>query len=729
MRKTISLRSLLVFVFIFSCMCFAGSGKEQTETERWRKMADSVTIYRDTYGVPHIYGPTDASVVFGFMYARAEDEFQRLENFYIRRLGKAAEVFGEEGLTSDIVFHAMEIEKLSKAEYKKAPARIRALCDAFADALNYYLATHPEVKPQILTRFKPWYALAAERCMWSLYGFGWQGITAKEILAVTLPTEKEVNPPVETSKLDSPVPPGCNEWAIAPVKSVSGNAMLLIDLHIPLDAAYEAHLHSDEGYNFSGGTGYGHAIIPIFGFNQYLGWAYTNNFTDWVDVYEETFDQPDNPLAYRYNGGYRQAVEWKVVIKVKTGKGTREQPVILRKTHHGPILAKRNNKYLAMKVGKIKEGGVLQQIYAMAKARSLKEFKAALNHNAIVNQNIVYADRFGNVLYVYNGLIPKRNPKFDWQKPVDGSTPETEWNEYHTLEDRPQVLNPRCGYVQNCNSSPFTTTPDENPARDDFPGYMVHSRDQDNYRSKRSRQILSSTGKITFEQWARLPFDTYILAAEEYIPKLVKGWEKLNAADPQRAGALKEIIEMLTAWDRKGNIDSVPTTLFALWLLKNPRQPGNDDKPKWFMISTLEDLVKELEKDFGTWRVAWGEINRHQRRNSLLEEPFSDQRPSLPVPGANGGFGIIFTFITVPVKGQKRRYGVHGHGFVAVVEFGKTINARSIIPYGQSLDPKSPHYIDQAPLYAAGKLKPVWFTLEEIKANLKCAYHPGERKE
>jgi acyl-homoserine-lactone acylase len=443
---------LLLGFFSFELEC-------HTDIQRMEEMARSVTIYRDTYGVPHIYGPTDASVVFGFMYARAEDEFFRIENYYTISLGRAAEVYGKNWLPVDILVHATELPRLSQEEYKRLSPKHKALCDAFADGLNYFLMTHPEVKPKLITRFEPWYALAGERRFWSLYAFEWRGITWNEIMKVAFPDETQ-----SPAKKNVSLPiPSCNEFAIAPSRSTTGKTMLVIDTHIQLDNSFEAHLHSDEGWNYAGFATWGNGIFPLIGHNQNLGWMYANNFTDWIDLYEETFDNPDDPLAYRYGDEYRTASTWTGVIKVKTEDGVEEKTITFRKTHHGPILAIRKGKPIAVKIGKIEEGGVMQQNYAMSKARNLNEFKQALDTNAIVNQNIVYADDEGNIYYVYNGLIPRRDDSFDWSKQVDGSDPTTEWSGYHSLAERPQVLNPACGFVQNCNSSPFLTTPDENP--------------------------------------------------------------------------------------------------------------------------------------------------------------------------------------------------------------------------------------------------------------------------
>src|SRR5262245_31243175 len=448
------------------------------------KLARSVTIHRDSFGVPHIFGKTDASVVFGLMYAQCEDNFWQLETDLTRAIGRAAEIDGERWMANDLAYRAFEVEKLSKAEYERMPAKSKVLCDAFAAGLNYFITRNPQVKPRMIARFEPWQILAMNR-MGRVSGLSRIGLRLNEIRIGTLESAGATGhgaADLDLTALRSwfdqmkaePLE-GSNMWAIGPAKSASGKAMLLINPHVGFFGGgqrYEAHLRSDEGLDV-----YGFAILgtPYIrsGFTQNLGWSHTNNYADTADTYLETFDDPENPLAYRYGGGYRAAVEWTEEVKVKTANGVETRRYRFRKTHHGPIIGARDGKQVAARAAMIEEGGELQQRFAMNRTRNFAEFKAALSRLTLTGSNTIYADRAGNIYYVHGNAVPRRNPKFDWTKPVDGDKAETEWQGYHTLDELPHLLNPKSGFLQNCNSTPFLTTLEGNPRKEDFPKYLA----------------------------------------------------------------------------------------------------------------------------------------------------------------------------------------------------------------------------------------------------------------
>lgn len=695
-------------------------------------LARTVTIYRDNFGVPHIFGRTDASVVFGLMYAQCEDNFWQLETDLIRGLGRQAELEGEKGLANDLAYRVFETERLSKGEWQSLPSWARALCEAWAAGLNYYLATHPAVKPRLLTQFEPWHILAVNRG--GRRNLGNLGLQSNELKLGELISggkgERDSGEALDFSAVLNSAPSeaeepleGSNMWAAAPRKSASGHALLFINPHVGFFGGgqrYEAHLHSQERLN-----SYGFAILgtPYIrsGFNQFLGWSHTNNYADTADAFLEIFDDPQQPLHYRYGQGYRRATEWTEEVIVNTEQGVETRRYRFRKTHHGPIVGARDGKLVAARLARFAEGGELVQRFAMNQARNLAEFKAALQQRALTGSNTLYADRAGNIFYLHGNAVPKRDPKYDWTKPVEGRDMATDWTNYHRFDELPQLLNPPAGWLQNCNSTPFLTTSEGNPRQEDFPSYLAPERDT--ARARSSRRLLASRDKFTFDAWTHAATDTSVDDWPRGLESLSEDWERMKREDEARAEAIKPVLLELKAWNGVVKINSVAATLYLLWL---ESVNGARVNRAYRDLSLLESVVERLQRDFGRWQVEWGELNRLQRIHTSGTEPFSDARQSWPVAGGPGSAGIVFTFNTRAEKGQQRRYGFSGNTFLAVVEFGPRLRAQSILVFGQSADPQSRHHLDQAPLYAQGRFKPVRFTLAEIKAHLERAYQPGK---
>ncbi|HKV41373.1 MAG TPA: acylase, partial [Blastocatellia bacterium] len=634
-RHCVRLATSLSLVAIVTATAFAASRPNM----RLERLARSVTIYRDNYGVPHIFGPTDPSCVFGYAYAEAEDNFKQVEDSYIHALGRAAEVDGQKGLASDLLNRALEIPRLSQAEYNRGTPQIKAMADAFADGLNYFLEHNPQVHPRLLSHFEPWYLFAFNRyALYQLFIFGKSGLKADQILSAV-------------GSRETAAQTGSNMWAITPSKSADGHAMLLINPHQPFFGPgqwYEGQVHSDQGWDMSGASFFG-SPCPTIGHNQYLGWSHTVNDPDIVDVYIEKFDNPKDPLAYKYGNGYREATEWSETLKIKTSSGLEAKSYTFKKTHHGPVIAVKNQQQLTIRFAKLEEGGQVDEWYAMSKARNMAEFKTAMSRLAVPMFNCVYADREGNIFYVYNAAVPRRSTKFDWSKPVDGSNPETEWQGYHSFDELPQLTNPKSGFVQNCNSTPFLTTSEGNPDKANFPPYMVGEGDTP--RAKMSRRILGAESKFSFEEWTADAFDTHILEAETYIPMLAAAVDRLKQSNPQRAAKLEPVVEALKAWDHVSTIDSKPMTVFAFWVERMGRLKAIGVVDPMMPINAMEQVIADLEHNFGTWEVAWGDVNRLERTDTLGDEPFSDAKPSLPVAGAPGWLGVIFNFYTRPEKG------------------------------------------------------------------------------
>ncbi|MCB1683729.1 MAG: penicillin acylase family protein [Pseudomonadales bacterium] len=681
--------------------------------------AAEVSVHRDQWGVPHVYGPTDASVVFGFVYAQAQDNFWQIEDSMIQALGRYAEVMGESGVGADYLNRALRVSEFSQAEWRTLSAPTRVLTEAAAAGLNRYLQDSGE-SPRLITRFEPWHFLALSRfSQYQLFIFNRAGISNSEIadqasqtLALHAFDSGSLALATVSAVADAQAHAGSNTWAIAPSRSKSGNALLFINPHQPYFGPgqwYEGHLHSDEGLHFSGAGFFG-SPFPTIGHNERLGWSHTVNEPDVVDVYELTLDDLDRPQSYVYDGATRPLTAWESKLKVKTDTGMEERTYKFYRSHQGPMVARRNGKGLAVRMAMFEEGGQLQQRYDMLRSSNLVEFKAALAQLATPMFNTMYADADGNIYYAYYGAVPRRDAKFDWSKPVDGSLKDTRWQGYHSLEELPTLTNPDPGYLQNCNATPFlATAAAANLSADAYPTYMAP--EEDNNRSRMSRILLGGERNFTFRDLEKLSWDTRVLEADVTLPVLN---QEIAARDLPEPGVaeVNSALKLLNRWDRRADVDSEATSLYFYWRMAQ-RQMGKSDP-----VEAFEFALTLMKDTYGTWQVPWGDINRLQRAHTGGTAGFDDEARSLPVAGGPGNpFGTIFNFYARPEKGREKMYGVAGHSYVSLVEFGSEPRAKSILVFGADADPASQHYFDQAELFASRKYKSAWFSRKDVLEN------------
>jgi penicillin amidase/acyl-homoserine-lactone acylase len=655
------------------------------------ELAKEVTIYRDTYGVPHILGTTDESVAFGLGYAQSEDNLSRIYQSLMEALGRISELEGsKENINRDYRVRLLRIPQYAWENYDRIPQKFQAVLEAFCQGINFYMQKHPDKVPQGMTEVKPQEIISLAR--YTIIG------------NFVLPW-RTMNEMIRQHE-----PKGSNMWAVGPKKSANGKAMLFVNPHLPWDGLvqwYEVHLHSDEGWNMVGGTFFGAPVI-FLGHNETLGWSHTVNSPDTWDIYAVELN-PDNPQQYRYEGGWREIKSVKETFLAKTESGFFTSTDTLEYTHYGPVLERKETCAYTLKVAGWDDVLALYQWYRMNKAKNLSEFKEALSIMAIPMFNCVYVDVQGNIFYLYNGKVAHKSEQYDWKQIIPGGTQATEWQDYLMLNELPQALNPASQFVQNCNSTPFQTTLNGNPAPNKFPQYLVG--ESMNMRAERALQILEADDSITLEEFKQMAFDNYVLLAERAKPDLIKAFYDLPEAERQKYPKVAEAIDIIEKWDNQASKDSIAMPLFHYWTQIYRSTVKSDDPSK--AIEALKKAIDELEKEHGTFKVKWEDIHRIQR---------GDKEYALD--GGPGDYGILHVIGSHHQDGKWYAHG--GHSYVMVAVMSQPIEAYSIFPYGSSRIPGSKHYADQTPLFSNDQFKPAWFTKREIMANLEKAYHPGE---
>lgn len=704
-----------------------------SETGAWKKQANQVTIIRDNWGIPHVYGKTDADAVFGLLYAQCEDDFSRVEMNYIEKLGRLSEVNGEKDLYNDLQIRMLIDSTDAIHDYQQSPPWLRKLLDAYAAGINYYLFRHPSVHPALLTRFEPWYPL-----LWTDGSIG-----AIDVADVSVNELRSfyTGEPVVTAMLAADVPEslpgGSNGFAIAPSKTASGHSILYINPHVTFYFRPEVAVQSEEGLHAYGAVTWGQFFV-YQGFNEHCGWMHTSSYSDVADAYIEKVHEKGGLFYYDYDHTQKPVTEKKITIRY-IDKGHENAKVFtVYFTHHGPVMAKRNGNWISVKANNRSVKGIIQS-WERTKATGLASFTKTMELLANTSNNTVYADDKGNIAYWHGNFMPKRDPSINWAKPVDGSTSATEWQGLHPLNELIQVHNPASGFIQNCNSTPFTVSGNSSPRKQDFPAYMAPAGE--NFRGINASRLLSDGERFTIEKTIIAGYNTHLAAFDLLIPALLKAYDARKSVDTY--SSLAAPIRVLGEWDRNSAAASVATTVGIEWAQKiwpsilRVSGAGDNadqvDKTRHFastaspdaLLEPLLSAVNDLVKKYGTWEKSWGEINRYQRLTGNIAEVYDDSKPSLPCGFAASTWGCLPSFVSRSVNGSKLRYGYNGNSFICAVEFGKRIRARSLFAGGESGHPASLHFNDQAEMYTTGRFKDVLFYKEDVLKHAEKTYHPG----
>ncbi|HEX7369675.1 MAG TPA: penicillin acylase family protein [Rhodanobacteraceae bacterium] len=706
---------------------------------RLQHEAQQVTITRDTWGIPHIHGATDADAVFGMMYAQCEDDFSRVQNNLLNALGWSAREKGEPAIWYDLRQQLWVDPATLQRDYAKSPAWLRRLMDAWADGLNWYLATHPDAHP-VITHYAPWMALASTD--------GNAGSDEEMYVDLADLARFYGASPATATALARTTPPtwigrtGSNGIAIAPKLTADGHALLLINPHVTYYSRVELQMSSDAGLDAYGAATWGQFFV-YQGFNRHVGWMHTSSGVDDVDRFAETVEQRDGKWFYRFGQQWQPVTSRSITIRYRVADGklaTRTFTAYF--TQHGPIVARENGKWIAtaMMYRPIKG---LEQSWLRTKATDLASFMQTAELKANDTNNEIVADDQGHIAFLTPQFIPKRDNAFDYLKPVDGSNPATAWQGLTPIKDMPNVVNPPNGWVMNTNDWPYSAAGRYSPKRADYPQYMDFFGED--ARGVHATRMLTGASGFTKAKLIADAFDSYLPAFERQLPILIKNYDALPASDPLK-GKLAGPIGVLRGWDDRWGVASIPTTVAVFWgdtlwneVAAAAKASGInahriDLQVLDYMaekatpaqrLDALAQAIDKLQAEFGYWGVPWGQINRYQRLDDSLQPHFSDTEPSIAIPFTASRWGSLAAANAHPWPGTQKYYSNMGNSFVAVVEFGPKVSARAIHVGGQSGNPASPHFTDQAHRYVTGDLRTVYFWPDQLRAHTASTYHPG----
>ena len=704
--------SALLLVICSTCSHF--SSKKLLSHKYTPEKKYDVTIYRDTWGVPHIFGKTDADAAYGLAYANAEDDLKNMQDALLGARGKLASVYGKDKAPNDYMVHLLEIWRKVDSQYESSLApETRTLCEAYADGINQYILDNPgEALPGVYpVNGKDIVAGFVHKTplFFDVHNFLQKMMERK-------PDEFQSNSSwweEHKNIRKKMVTKGSNVFAVSPSRSEDDKIRLAINSHQPWDgqfAWYEAHVHSEEGWNMVGGLFPGSPVVLV-GHNEHLGWGHTVNAPDLVDIYELEI-HPNDPYLYKYDGKWKQLKVKKVPIKVKLFgpfSWTFKREALW--SVHGPVLRGKHATY-AIRYANYEDIRVVEQWYRMNKATNFDEWNSAMSMTAIPMFNAGYADKTGNIFYIYNAKLPLRAEGYDWEGVLPGNSSDVVWTEYLPYADLPQVLNPTSGFIQNCNNTPFiTTTGEDNPDKKNYPdSFGIESRMSN--RALRAMELFGEDPSISREEFEQYKFDLRY-SDDSYMSQFVDRLISLSYSFEDEK--LIQGVNVLKSWDKNTDYEnknaSLPIISFGWFMEISPENISDEN-----LLESFTFAVKYLYNHYGRLDVIWGKINRLIRGSINL--------------GLGGGPDIPHAVYGIPTE-EGYLKGYAGDAFLMLVEWEKNgeVSSKSIHQYGSNTQHESStHYADQAKLFVDRKLKPVWLTLQNIIENVEKVYSPGTNK-
>ncbi len=690
-----SIFPILIFLFILHSLVAQINPKD-------------VTIIRDQYGVPHIYGKTDADMVYGLAWAACEDDFKSIQENYLATQGRLGEALGKDGAIMDVMAHIVQAKDRAELLYNEHtfPENMDKMFDAYVQATNAYAVKYPD---KILLK--------------NSFPITKKDVLAAHILGTAIISNVQY-PIIQAfgNTLDEhevPTSAGSNGFAANKNKTADGSTYLAINSHQPLTGPYswyEAHINSEEsGINIHGGTFPG-GMFMFIGANKNLGWCHTINFPDHVDVYKLKMN-PKKKLQYELDGKWENLEEYPIKFKVKLGfiKLPIKKKFYLSK--HG-IVIKNKEGYYAIRFRANMDLRSSMQWYEMNKANNLEEFKKAIDMQLIPGTNVVYADKEGNLFYISLGKFPYRDKAYDWQKILPGNKSELIWgDEMHPLSEHPQVTNPEAGYIYNTNNSPFKCSSESSSLDPNDYDITFGFQTKENNRGLVIRHLFEQKEKITYQDFKDIKYDVSYM--DPIYSHSMLNLEQIFDLDPNKHPKIEESIQLLKDWDRQTKPDrkvavmSVAVFNMTTELFKKGLLPGTNTLSEDFIVEHLLKAQKHLKKHFKRVDVTLGEIQYIER--GKIQYPV-------------GGMPDVMAAMNFE-KGKKGKLkGFMGDAFFQFIKWDKdgNIEIEAINAFGSSSDPESKHFKDQLPMYLKQELRPMYLDKEKIKANEHREYHPGE---
>lgn len=663
---------------------------------------EEITIYRDTFGTPHIYAPTAEGAAFGNGYAQANDRLEELLKQYMRACGTMSEAFGTEFLRDDYRQRMWQHAAMAKSKYGQLSAKSRALIEAFQAGVRQYMKEHPSEVPAWAPEIEPWMCVALSRyIIW-----GWpEGEAADDLKRIGIQPD-----PIEYH--------GSNQWLVAPNRTAYNAPLALIDPHLSWYGAfrfYEVRLYGGE-IEFSGMAILGNPL-PAMGHSRYCSIAMTTGGPDTSDVYEEELN-PSNPRQVRYDDKWADMTLRKEIIKVKDGDKIQEKTVEIEYTRHGPVIARKNGKAYVFRIPYFEEVGLADQTYQMVTAKNLSEMKKALSMLQLMMQNLMIGTVDGDIYYVRNGRVPVRPAGVDHKRAIAGNSSKNEWQGIHKFEDLVQLENPPQGYMQNCNVSPQFLMKDcplkPSPERPYlFNGFKSFDEAYDNPLHQRAAgcvELLHANNHMSVEDAIEVALSPVVYGADAWQERLKKAWASASA-DVKDNKQLAQFSELILNWNRRCDASSTGAVAYKYWKdafgdavkkadrasLPPPREITDE-----MLLAKLKEAADKLHGDFGRLDVAYGEVYRVGRRGGKENWPVSG--------GSVANIATPRAISFEPIAGTKRQLGHGGQTSTQVVLLTKPPKSWTFLPLGESDRPDSPHFDDQSrELFSKSRMKPTYF--------------------